>query len=107
MSQIEETLQRLLAETNEPLHPDLVPYFEKDGALGPQLRHPLVESSVRLSICMSAHIASRHLSRLQKIYQIQNTGHFFLASGQIQKINGRTLSNGKSCSHQSVQIVIT
>jgi len=42
MTQIEETLQRLLAETNEPLHPDLVPYFETDGALGPQLRHPLV-----------------------------------------------------------------
>lgn len=42
MTQINETLQRLLAETNEPLHPDLVPYFEPDGALGPQLRHPLV-----------------------------------------------------------------
>jgi hypothetical protein len=42
MTQIEETLQRLLAETNEPLHSDLVPYLEKDGAIGPQLRHPLV-----------------------------------------------------------------
>lgn len=38
----EELLKQLLAETNEPLHPDLVPYYEKDGALGPQLRHPLV-----------------------------------------------------------------
>lgn len=42
MTEINETIQRLLAETNEPLHPDLVPYLEKDGALGPQLRHPLV-----------------------------------------------------------------
>ena len=42
MTEINETLQRLLAETNEPLHQDLVPYLEKDGALGPQLRHPLV-----------------------------------------------------------------
>jgi hypothetical protein len=42
MTQINETLQRLLAETNEPLHPDLVPYLELDGAIGPQLRHPLV-----------------------------------------------------------------
>jgi hypothetical protein len=42
MTEINETIQRLLAETNEPLHQDLVPYLEKDGALGPQLRHPLV-----------------------------------------------------------------
>jgi len=42
MTEINETIQRLLAETNEPLHPDLVLYLEKDGALGPQLRHPLV-----------------------------------------------------------------
>lgn len=42
VSNHEELLKQLLAETNEPLHPDLVPYLEKDGALGPQLRHPLV-----------------------------------------------------------------
>ena len=42
MTQINETIQRLLAEVNEPLHPDLVPYFESDGALGAQVRHPLV-----------------------------------------------------------------
>jgi hypothetical protein len=42
MTTQEELLQRLIAEANEPLHPDLVPYFETDGALGPQLRHPLV-----------------------------------------------------------------
>ena len=42
MTQIEETLQRLLAETNEPLHPDLAPFLELDGALGAQIRHPLV-----------------------------------------------------------------
>ena len=42
MTQVEETFQRLLAEANEPLHPDLVPYFESDGALGAQVRHPLV-----------------------------------------------------------------
>lgn len=35
-------MKRLLEEANEPLHPDLVPYLEKDGALGAQLRHPLV-----------------------------------------------------------------
>jgi hypothetical protein len=42
MSEINETLQRLLAETNEPLHPDLAPFLELDGALGAQIRHPLV-----------------------------------------------------------------
>jgi hypothetical protein len=42
MTQINETIERLLAEANEPLHPDLVPYFESDGALGAQVRHPLV-----------------------------------------------------------------
>jgi len=42
MSQTEELFQRLLKETSEPLHPDLVPYFEADGALGAQVRHPLV-----------------------------------------------------------------
>jgi hypothetical protein len=42
MTTQEELLHRLLAETNEPLHPDLVPYFESDGALGAQVRHPLV-----------------------------------------------------------------
>ena len=42
MSQINETIERLLKESSEPLHPDLVPYFEADGALGAQVRHPLV-----------------------------------------------------------------
>jgi hypothetical protein len=42
MTQINETIERLLAEANETLHPDLVPYFENDGALGAQVRHPLV-----------------------------------------------------------------
>lgn len=42
MTQINETIERLLAEANEPLHPDLVPYLELDGALGAQVRHPLV-----------------------------------------------------------------
>lgn len=42
MTQINETIERLLAEANEPLHPGLVPYFESDGALGAQVRHPLV-----------------------------------------------------------------
>jgi hypothetical protein len=42
MSSINETLERLLKESSEPLHPDLVPYFEADGALGAQVRHPLV-----------------------------------------------------------------
>lgn len=32
----------MVEEMNEPLHPDLLPYFEEEGALGPQLRHPLV-----------------------------------------------------------------
>jgi len=41
MTEINETLQRLLDETNEPLHPDLVPYLE-DGVLGKQVRHPLL-----------------------------------------------------------------
>ena len=41
MSQQEELLQRLM-EIVEPLHPDLIPYFEADGALGAQVRHPLV-----------------------------------------------------------------
>jgi hypothetical protein len=41
MNQQEELLQRLM-EIVEPLHPDLVPYFETDGALGAQVRHPLV-----------------------------------------------------------------
>jgi hypothetical protein len=38
---IEEQMADLLQKTNESLHPDLVPYLE-EGALGPQLRHPLV-----------------------------------------------------------------
>jgi hypothetical protein len=41
MTEINETLQNLLAETNEPLNPDLLPYLE-DGVLGKQLRHPLL-----------------------------------------------------------------
>jgi hypothetical protein len=41
MSQQEKLLQQLM-EIIEPLHPDLIPYFEKDGALGAQVRHPLV-----------------------------------------------------------------
>jgi hypothetical protein len=42
MTEINDTLQRLLKETSEPLHPDLVPYLELDGALGAQIRHPLL-----------------------------------------------------------------
>ena len=42
MTQVEELLQRLLQETKEPLHRDLLPYLESTGALGAQLRHPLV-----------------------------------------------------------------
>jgi hypothetical protein len=41
MSQQEKLLQHLM-EIIEPLHPDLIPYFEADGALGAQVRHPLV-----------------------------------------------------------------
>jgi hypothetical protein len=41
VSNNEELIQQLLAETNEPLNPDLVPYLE-DGVLGKQLRHPLL-----------------------------------------------------------------
>jgi len=42
MNQVEELMAQVVAEQSEPLHPDLLPYFEPDGALGPQLRHPLV-----------------------------------------------------------------
>ena len=42
MTEINQTLQRLATEINEPLHADLVPYLELDGALGAQIRHPLV-----------------------------------------------------------------
>lgn len=42
MIALEDYAKRLQAEMSEPLHPDLVPYFETDGALGAQLRHPLV-----------------------------------------------------------------
>jgi hypothetical protein len=31
-----------LAASEEPLHPDLEPYFEESGPIGPSLRHPLV-----------------------------------------------------------------
>lgn len=41
-TQINELKEKLAAEMNEPLHPDLLPYYEEEGALGPQLRHPLV-----------------------------------------------------------------
>ena len=41
MSQQEKLLQHLM-EIIEPLHPDLIPYFEADGALGAQVRHPLI-----------------------------------------------------------------
>ena len=37
----EQVVAELLRSMNEPLHPDLVPYLE-DGAMGKQLRHPLV-----------------------------------------------------------------
>jgi hypothetical protein len=40
--QLEELKNKMVEEMNEPLHPDLLPYFEEEGALGPQLRHPLV-----------------------------------------------------------------
>jgi hypothetical protein len=40
--QLEELRNKMVEEMNEPLHPDLLPYFEEEGALGPQLRHPLV-----------------------------------------------------------------
>jgi hypothetical protein len=42
MSEINETLQRLLAETNEPLHPYLLPYLETSKGEWEMLRHPLV-----------------------------------------------------------------
>ena len=42
MNQMETFVKQLQEETSATLHPDLVPYFETDGALGPQLRHPLV-----------------------------------------------------------------
>jgi hypothetical protein len=41
MTKVEEQIAELLRQTNEPLHPDLIPYLE-DGVLGKQLRHPLV-----------------------------------------------------------------
>ena len=37
----EELFAQLVADSQVELHPDLQPYLE-DGALGPQLRHPLV-----------------------------------------------------------------
>jgi len=37
----EELFAQLVADSQVELHPDLKPYLE-DGALGPQLRHPLV-----------------------------------------------------------------
>ena len=40
--QLEELKNKMVEEMSEPLHPDLLPYFEEEGALGPQLRHPLV-----------------------------------------------------------------
>ena len=42
MTTQEELLQRLIAETNEPLHPDLVPYMEISDGGWAMLRHPLV-----------------------------------------------------------------
>lgn len=42
MAQMQELVARMYQENNEPLHPDLVPYFEEDGVMGAQLRHPLV-----------------------------------------------------------------
>ena len=43
MNQVESMLADLKAGMTVPLHPDLQPYLE-DGAIGPQLRHPLVYS---------------------------------------------------------------
>jgi hypothetical protein len=42
MNQLEELMAKIVAEHSEALNPDLVPYFEADGAIGAQLRHPLV-----------------------------------------------------------------
>lgn len=42
MNQVEDFAKEILAQFSEELHPDLVPYFEPDGAIGAQLRHPLV-----------------------------------------------------------------
>jgi hypothetical protein len=41
VNQVESMLADLKAGMTVPLHPDLQPYLE-DGAIGPQLRHPLV-----------------------------------------------------------------
>ena len=41
MTKVEEQIADLLQKTNEPLHPDLLPYVE-EGVLGKQLRHPLI-----------------------------------------------------------------
>jgi hypothetical protein len=42
MAQMQELVARMYQENNEPLHPDLLPFFEEEGVLGAQLRHPLV-----------------------------------------------------------------
>ena len=42
MTEAEQLIKRLIQEVGEPLHSDLLPYLETDGALGAQIRHPLV-----------------------------------------------------------------
>ena len=42
MNQMETFVKRMQEDLSAILHPDLVPFLEQDGALGPQLRHPLV-----------------------------------------------------------------
>jgi hypothetical protein len=42
MNQVEDLMAQLVAEHSEPLHPDLLPYFEKSTGEWEMLRHPLV-----------------------------------------------------------------
>ena len=42
MKQVEDLMAKIIAEQNETLHPDLVPYLEQSGEGWMMLRHPLV-----------------------------------------------------------------
>jgi len=42
MNELEELMEKMVAEYSEPLHPDLLPYFERSKGEWEMLRHPLV-----------------------------------------------------------------
>jgi len=42
MKQVEDLMAKIIAEQNETLHPDLVPYLEQSSEGWMMLRHPLV-----------------------------------------------------------------